>query len=432
MARKKRFTRQSTSRRAKASAPAGRAAPLGSGKVTRIAAVALAVCLSALAVDAAVAERRLAVGLIVVAVCAAAVWLIIRTLRPGACTAIVCGIVGLTAGITFGPGHMVWAGLSWHVGAGALLLAAGVVLLLTGIPRLLPGRARGQMVARMAIALAAAVAVWTLTPAVLATNPPRVPAGDEKPEGFGLDARAVEFVTSDGVELGAWYVPSPNGAAVVLRHGAGSTGSDVLAHAAALANHGYGVLVADARGHGMSGGRGMEFGWYGDVDIAAAVPFLLGQPDVIPDRIAVRGLSMGGEEALGAAATEPRIAAVVAEGATARTAADKAWLPEVYGWRGSVQLQLERIQYWLADLLTPASQPEALADAVREASPKPVLLITAGDVADEGHAAEHIRQSSPGNVTVWTVPGAGHIEGLTVAPVLWEETVVDFLDDTLA
>ncbi len=432
MARKRRVAKEPSSRRSKGAAPARRTVPPASSRVTRVAALTWGIALSALATAAAIVDRRPVAALIVVAICAAAVWLVMRTERPGGCAAVICGIVGLTAGISFGPGHLTWAGMSWQVVAGLLLLAAGVVLLLTGIPRLLPGAGRRPFLARMALALIGAVAVWTLTPAVLATNPPHIPSGDEQPEDFGLTAREVHFVTSDGVELGAWYVPSASGAAVVLRHGAGSTSSDVLAHAAALANHGCGVLVTDARGHGMSKGRGMEFGWYGDIDIAAAVSFLLAQPDVDSGRIAAVGISMGGEEALGAAAVEPRIAAVVAEGAMARTAADKVCLADVYGWRGRIQVELERIQYWLADQLTTASPPAALADAVRSASPKPVLLITAGDVADEGHAAAFIKEQSPENVTIWTVPGASHTEGLTVAPVRWEQTVTDFLDAALA
>jgi pimeloyl-ACP methyl ester carboxylesterase len=31
-----------------------------------------------------------------------------------------------------------------------------------------------------------------------------------------------------------------------------------------LAEHGYGVLLFDARGHGLSEGTAMDFGWYGD------------------------------------------------------------------------------------------------------------------------------------------------------------------------
>src|SRR5690606_16506366 len=91
--------------------------------------------------------------------------------------------------------------------------------------------------------------------------------------------------TADGVRLAAWYVPSTNRAAVVLLHGAGSTRSNVLRHAAVLADNGYGVLLLDARGHGESEGRAMDFGWWGDADVTAAVEALAGRADVDPDRI---------------------------------------------------------------------------------------------------------------------------------------------------
>jgi pimeloyl-ACP methyl ester carboxylesterase len=227
-------------------------------------------------------------------------------------------------------------------------------------------------------------------------------------------------------------VSSDNGAAVVLRHGSSSTANDTLGHAAVLARHGYGVLVTDARGHARSGGRAMDFGWYGDRDIAAAVSFLATLPEVDAGRIAVVGLSMGGEEALGSAAAEPRIAAVVAEGATGRTDADKAWFADLYGFRGQIQLGLEWLGYTLTDLLTDASKPIPLGDAVRAAAPRPVLLIAGGRVPDEGHAAAYIQQHAPASVTVWVVPGAGHIQGLSVAPDEWERTVIGFLDAALA
>ena len=116
----------------------------------------------------------------------------------------------------------------------------------------------------------------------------------------GIAFDDVTFTSADGVRLSAWYVPSRNGAAVVLRHGATSTRSDALDEAVVLAGHGYGVLATDARGHGDSGGAAMDWGWYGDLDTAAAVTYLSQRPEVDADRIGVVGLSMGGEEALGA------------------------------------------------------------------------------------------------------------------------------------
>lgn len=101
----------------------------------------------------------------------------------------------------------------------------------------------------------------------------------------------------------------------------------------------------------------MDFGWFGDAGISAAVTYLADRPDVDPSRIGVVGMSMGGEEAIGAAASDPRIRAVVAEGATGRTNADTSWLSDVYGLRGAVQEGIEWLRYTLTDLLTSAPKP---------------------------------------------------------------------------
>lgn len=88
------------------------------------------------------------------------------------------------------------------------------------------------------------------------------------------------------------------------------------------------ALLYDARG---SDGRAMDFGWYGDEDIAGATAFLSDQSDVDADRIAAVGMSMGGEQAIGAAATNMDIRAVVAEGSTNRVASDRGGCPTSSG-----------------------------------------------------------------------------------------------------
>lgn len=351
--------------------------------------------------------------------------------RSGAWTVLAAGSVGLVLGIAFGLRYLKASALSWRAFAGLTALLAGVILVVAAMRRLLAGRSRiaGSAIA-LGSALVAALFIWTVTPAVLATNVPPTPHGTSTPADYGMTAREVTFPASDGTRLWAWYVPSRNGAAMVLRHGAGSDASRMLPQADVLTRHGYGVLVTDARGHGLSDGRAMDFGWYGDSDVGGAVSFLASQPEVDPARIGVMGLSMGGEEALGSAAADPRIRAVVAEGATARTEEDKTWFADVYGVRGRIQLGLEWVQYSLTDLLTNASKPTGLAGAVETAG-RPVFLITGGEVPDEGHAAEYLRRHSPGRVSIWTVPGAGHIQGLSADPQGWEARVIGFLDSML-
>jgi hypothetical protein len=105
------------------------------------------------------------------------------------------------------------------------------------------------------------------------------------------------------------------------------------------------VIAPDGRGHGGSEGQGMDFGWFGDRDIRAAVAILSTRPEVDPRRIGVVGISLGGMEAIGAASDDPRIAAAVAEGAVRRSARDLSWLPEVQGSLGWVGLGIN----WAAD-----------------------------------------------------------------------------------
>jgi hypothetical protein len=140
---------------------------------------------------------------------------------------------------------------------------------------------------------------------------------------------------------------------------------------------------------------------------------------------------MGGEEVLGAAAADDRIEAVVAEGATVRVAGDKAWLSDAYGWRGALQEGLEQATTWFADGLTAADPPITLREAVRRASPRAVLLLTAGDVADEARAAEWIAGGSPDTVEVVGFPDAGHTAGLDEDPDRWASTVLGFLESAI-
>ena len=185
-------------------------------------------------------------------------------------------------------------------------------------------------------------------------------------------------------------------------------------------------------GTAESAGTAMDFGWHGDDDIGAATAYLSARPDVDDRRIGAVGISMGGEEAIGASGGNPLLRAVVAEGATARTAADEAWLSDAFGWRGRIQEQLEWFQDQVTDVLTSASVPTSLRAAVASSVDTRYLLITADVVEDEGHAAAYIATGGPDRVEVWAVATGGHAGGLDAEPAEWERRVVDFLDRALA
>lgn len=342
-------------------------------------------------------------------------------------------LVAVAVGVGIGVPHARKAGVAPMTVAGLLALAAGIVLLVLGATLLLRAGRRWQRIALLpGLVLALGLALLMVAQPIAATNVPPTELGERTPADLGLTYVDVRFPAAGGVTLAGWYVPSENGAAVVLRHGSGSTRTATLEQAAVLADLGYGVLLVDARGHGESDGRAMDFGWYGDADIAASIDHLLQQPGVDPNRIGVVGLSMGGEEAIGAAATDERIRAVVAEGATGRTAADKRWLSEEHGALGWVQEQLDRVTYGLVDVLTAASPPTALRAAVEAAPTTPMLLIAATGEPDEEPAGRYIQAGSPGSVDLWVVEGADHTGGLDRAPAEWTARVGAFLEQALA
>ncbi len=157
---------------------------------------------------------------------------------------------------------------------GVVALIAGVALLVAGTVTRMRGRSRTRWVGgALGSVVIVGLVAFVVGPAVAATNVPR-PATGATPGSRGLAYSSVAVRTADGVDLAGWYLPSSNGAAVVLLHGAGSTRSNVLDEAEVLARNGFGVLMIDARGHGESGGRAMDFGWHGDADVAAATAFL--------------------------------------------------------------------------------------------------------------------------------------------------------------
>jgi uncharacterized protein len=369
--------------------------------------------------------------LVVLLVTAAAAWYVRRAGRGGRGTvALVFGIVATVTGAGIGSAYLPKSGPPAVTAlalialvAGGILLAWGVIALTSLVPRW------WRLLAVPAVLALFVFVLFPLTVAVNATNRPATRLSSKTPASYGLAYRDVAMRTSDGVRLSGWYIPARNGAAVLLVPGSGATRISLLSRAAVLAHHGYGALLLDTRGHGRSGGHAMDFGWYGDRDIGAAVSFLARQPGVRAGKIAVLGLSMGGEQAIVAAGSDRRIRAVVAEGVTGEQLADHGWLPQ--GIDGIVQRGLEWVEYTGAGLMSGAPAPMSMRGAIAAATGRPVLIIADGGVPDEPVAARWFQAASPAAVQVWVVPGAAHTAALAMQPQAWEARVTGFLDSAL-
>jgi hypothetical protein len=106
-------------------------------------------------------------------------------------------------------------------------------------------------------------------------------------------ARDVVLETSDGLRLGAWFVPGRDAGAPAVLVANGNGGHRALRAplAAALAGRGLAVLLFDYRGYGGNPGSPSEAGLARDVRAARAS--LLEEAGVPPDRLLYLGESLG-------------------------------------------------------------------------------------------------------------------------------------------
>jgi pimeloyl-ACP methyl ester carboxylesterase len=122
-----------------------------------------------------------------------------------------------------------------------------------------------------------------------------------------------------GVTCAAWLYPGQAGEtptpAIVMAHGLSGTRRDGLgAFAERFAEAGIAALLFDHRGFGDSGGEPDFFHPGRQLeDWRAAIAFARSLPNVDPDRVATFGSSMGGGNALAAAADDSRVAAAVSQ-----------------------------------------------------------------------------------------------------------------------
>ena len=147
------------------------------------------------------------------------------------------------------------------------------------------------LVAVLVLVTVLVAAAWSLQRRLIyfPTTSPVPPAGN-----VISDARDVTLRTSDGLELGAWFVPArgPERRMTVLVAN-GNAGDRVgrAPLAVALAERGFGVLLFDYRGYGGNPGSPSETGLA--LDARAAYKYLVTSAGVPPGRILFLGESLG-------------------------------------------------------------------------------------------------------------------------------------------
>ncbi len=317
---------------------------------------------------------------------------------------------------------------------GIAAFAAGIVLVLLAPAILFRHRRERERSARrrwtlralggIGLALTAYAILFPLTGAIIQTHKFREPIGDPPSAAY----ESVTFTAEDGLELSGWYVPSENGAAVVVVHGGGGDRMGTLDHAELLARNGYGVLVYDSRGRGESEGSHNGFGWDWERDVDGALDFLRERPDVDPERIGGIGLSTGAEVLLEVAPERRDLRAVVADGLTARSFDD---------YRNLDGLTEAAPFYWTmmagARVFSGSSPGPPLEELAAEVSPTPLLLVSTGvGIATEIDFNRLYAEAAREPVELWELPDVAHTAAVRERSDEYEERVIGFLDEALA
>ncbi len=252
---------------------------------------------------------------------------------------------------------------------------------------------------------------------------------NETPRDYGITSYTnVEFTTSDGITLRGWYIPSQNGAAIILAHGYACSRLYLLPEAALLHNQGYGVLLFDFRGHGESDSATVTLGDHERRDLTAAIDFVIGQPGVDTNRIGALAHSMGAAATIQVAAEDDRLRAVILE---APFGTLEAVITDGFRAPGAIRHIISRWIAWREGVDIDDVRPVDNLCNIRTDS----ALLIFGDrdtVAPPGSQQTMFAAAAQcESVETWLIVGAGHDDLAETAPDEYSARLVDFFARTL-
>lgn len=254
---------------------------------------------------------------------------------------------------------------------------------------------------------------------------------DKTPTDYGLPSEDVTTTSSDGLRLVGWFVPSQNGAIIIMQHGYKSTREEMLNEAEMMYHHGYGVLLTTVRAHDYSDGEMITFGINEVKDMDAWYQYLLTRDDVDSNKIGVLGNSYGGMLSIQYASENENIKAVVADCAfsslndTVSTSIEFftdlpafPFAPLIVSWaERETGFKMEDIDTtkWIAKI-----------------SPRPVFLMQGGaDVVISADSGQRLMDAAGEPKELWFEPSLGHVAFDSDMPEEYEQRVAGFFDKYL-
>ena len=251
---------------------------------------------------------------------------------------------------------------------------------------------------------------------------------EETPANYSLPYEDVQTWSPDGLKLVGWFVPSRNGAVIMMQHGYKSTRKELLNEAEMMYRHGYGILLTTVRAHDYSEGELITFGMNEVNDLEAWYQYLITRDDIDPDRIGILGNSYGGMLAIQYAAQNENIKALVADCAFSSLNDTVSTSVEYFADLPAFPFA-PLIVFWAERETGFETEDIDATKWIAQISPRPVFLMQGGaDVAISADSGQRLYDAAGEPKELWFDPELGHVEFDKERAVEFEKRVAEFFD----
>jgi dipeptidyl aminopeptidase/acylaminoacyl peptidase len=254
------------------------------------------------------------------------------------------------------------------------------------------------------------------------------------PAEIGIDFENISFITTDSIKLRGWFIGSQNSLTaptIIIAHGLGASKSDFINLSGFLSSNGFNVLLFDFRAHGESGGKSCSLGLKEQMDITAALDYIISRKNLKNKNIGLYGFSLGGSAGILTASKDLRIKAIVADTPFSRLYTISAdVIKRTYHLPSFPFMQLANVFYrlsfggWIGQV--------APADVIHLISPRPILLITSDidQMTPIYHALELIRKAGEPK-ELWVIEGATHGGTISMDTERYNQKLFNFFSKAL-
>lgn len=253
----------------------------------------------------------------------------------------------------------------------------------------------------------------------------------ETPADYNLPYDDVTIINPDGMKLAGWYIPSENGAVIIMQHGYKSMRGELLNEAEMMHRHGYGALITSIRAHDYSEGELITLGFYEVQDMEAWYQYLLTRDDIDPEKIGILGNSYGGMLSIQYASQNPNIKAVVAN--SAFSSMSDTVSTSVKHFTGLPEFPFVPLIVFWAQVDTGIKIEEIDATKwIPLIGPRPVFLMQGGaDTVISPDSGQRLYDAAKEPRELWYDPALGHVEFDKEYPEEYEARVSAFYDKYL-